>query len=151
MSVDLLEQLRAGGFSCVIRNKGHVYTFSQRGVADLYDLYTCRPEILRGADVADKVVGRGAAALMALGGVRSLHAGVVSSPALALLRDAGVEVACEQEVPYIINRAGTGRCPLETATEGLAGAEAMWPAIQAFVASLREGGAPAGTTAQHDK
>lgn len=143
MNEDLMARLQAGGYSCVVRQGDRVYTFTQRGVADLYDLYTRRPELLRGADVADKVVGRGAAALMVLGGVRSLHAGVVSAPARELLAAAGVDVTAGRVVPFIINRAGTGRCPLETATEGLTRPEDLWPVIRDFVARLRSGDAPA--------
>lgn len=140
MNADLMDALRNGGYSLVLRQRGRIYTFTQRGVADLFDLYTGSPCLLAGADVADKVVGRGAAALMALAGIRSLHAGVASSPALALLRRAGVAAECEAEVPFIINRQGTGRCPLEAATEGLERPEDMWPVIRDFVARLRQGG-----------
>lgn len=42
---------------------GHVATFDSRGVADLFNLLNDDPEFMQGADVADKVVGKGAAAL----------------------------------------------------------------------------------------
>lgn len=59
---ELIDLLHSGGYSCVIANKGKVRTFTQRGVADLYDLLTQEPEFLKGAMIADKVVGKGAAA-----------------------------------------------------------------------------------------
>ena len=43
--------------------------FRERGVADLFRLLREEPQLLRGAFIADKVVGKGAAALMVLGGV----------------------------------------------------------------------------------
>lgn len=140
MNTDLMDTLRSGGYSLVARQGGRIYTFRQRGVADLFDLYTGRPALLAGADVADKVVGRGAAALMVLAGVRSLHAGVASAAAMVLLHRAGVAAECEVEVPHIINRQGTGPCPLEAATEGLERPADMWPVIRDFVARLRLGG-----------
>ena len=61
---ELINLLHTGGYSCVIANEGKIRTFTQRGVADLYDLLTREPEFLKGALIADKVVGKGAAALM---------------------------------------------------------------------------------------
>ena len=65
---ELINLLHTGGYSCTIANKGEIRTFTQRGVADIYDLLTQEPEFLKGASIADKVVGKGAAALMILGG-----------------------------------------------------------------------------------
>ena len=68
---ELIRLLHEGGYSCVIR-KEEIRTFTQRGVADLYDLLNQHPVFLHGAQVADKVVGKAAAALMVLGGVREV-------------------------------------------------------------------------------
>ena len=35
---ELINLLHTGGYSCVIANEGKIRTFTQRGVADLYDL-----------------------------------------------------------------------------------------------------------------
>lgn len=69
---ELINLLHSGGYSCVIANGDNIRTFTQRGVADLYDLLTQEPDFLKGASIADKVVGKGAAALMILGGIREL-------------------------------------------------------------------------------
>ena len=37
---ELINLLHTGGYSCVIDNEGKIRTFTQRGVADLYDLLT---------------------------------------------------------------------------------------------------------------
>lgn len=123
--------------SCVIKGTAGITVCTQRGVADLYDLYTNRPEVLRGALIADKVVGKGAAALMALAGVRSVWADIISTPALTLLKEAGIPTDFMREVPYIINRSRTGRCPLETACDGLTSPEEIYPAITKFIAAMR--------------
>ena len=68
----LINLLHTGGYSCTIANGGKIRTFTQRGVADLYDLLTQEPEFLKGALIADKVVGKGAAALMILGGIKRI-------------------------------------------------------------------------------
>ena len=67
-----IDTLHREGCSCVILCGGREYLFRQRGVRDLHDLLRGRPELLRGSFVADKVVGKAAAALMILGGVGSV-------------------------------------------------------------------------------
>ncbi len=129
---ELVKLLQEGGFSCVIRKGEVVRKCTQRGVADLFSLYKEDPDFLRGSWVADKVVGKGAAALIALGGVSRLHAEVISRHALDLLEDFPIEVSFGQVVPYIINRAQTGQCPLETICQDAVSAEDCLPLIEDF-------------------
>ncbi|WP_418990670.1 DUF1893 domain-containing protein [Alistipes sp.] len=132
----LCNRLRGERCSCVIRSGRTIRLFRQRGVRDLYQLLRDEPEFLRGALVADKVVGKGAAALMILGGVEALHAGVLSEPARDLLVAAGVETHCDTLVPHIVNRSQTGRCPLEKRCDAAATAAECLPLIEAFIATL---------------
>ena len=88
-AIDLLFAERC---SCVVRNGDTIRIFRERGVRDLWRLLHEEPELLDGAFVADKVVGKGAAALMAAGRVRELFADVVSHAALELLNGAGIPV-----------------------------------------------------------
>lgn len=133
----LKDELQKGGWSCVIGNGAEMRTFSRRGVADLYDVLMTESALLEGASIADKVVGKGAAALMILGKVSRLHTHIISTPALALLRSAGVIVDFDIETDYIINRDGTGRCPVETLCDGLSEPEKMLPLISDFLSKIR--------------
>ena len=128
--------LHEGHYSCVIQHGDEVRTFSRRGVIDLYELYETERGFMQGAYVADKVIGKGAAALLALGGVAYVHADVASVAALDLLRQAGIEAECDRQVPYIVNRQGDGRCPLETACHDAATPEEAYPQIRAFVQKM---------------
>ena len=107
--------------------------FRERGVKDLYRLLEEEPELLDGAFVADKVVGKGAAALMILGGVGELHADVISRPARRLLAASPVHVSYTLEVPYIVNRTRTGQCPVETLCRDCATAAEALPLIRNFI------------------
>ena len=91
-----------------------ILKFDGRGVSDLFRLLHESPEVLEGALLADKVVGKGAAALMALGKVKEVYAEVISESAFALLEQEGIRTSYGKLVPHIINRAGTGMCPVET-------------------------------------
>lgn len=131
----LTDILHRGNHSLVVANGGEVRTFGGRGVSDLYSLLTTDASFLKGASVADKVVGKGAAALMVLGGVSELYTDVVSTPALALLHANSLTVSYGQEVPHIVNRAGTGVCPVETLCRDCRTAAECLPLICEFINS----------------
>lgn len=135
---ELVRTLHEGGFTLVMANGDDVRTFRRRGVADLVGLLDDDPAFLRGALAADKVVGKGAAALMAKGGIRALHTDVLSRPALELLRSEGISAECDRLVPHIVNRAGTGWCPVERLCHGLTSVDEMVAAIRVFVNDMKQ-------------
>lgn len=92
---------------------GQELLFFERGILPLWQLYNQAPAMLRGAFVEDKVTGLGAAVLMVAGGVGSYHTGVMSAAAKEWCDRHGLECEADMIVPHIINRAGTGQCPLE--------------------------------------
>lgn len=55
----LIERLATEQCSCVIYNEGETRLFWERGVRDLYRLLKTEPDFLRGAFIADKVIGKG--------------------------------------------------------------------------------------------
>lgn len=63
---NLMDILHSGRYSLIINNK-ELHAYTGRGISDLYKIYNQDKELLHGASVADKIVGKGAAALMALG------------------------------------------------------------------------------------
>ena len=128
--VELLEREQA---SLVVATVDGIRTFHGRGVADLYFLLGDARHPLEGAAVADKVVGKGAAALMVLGGVKEVAAVVISTPALQLLQAQGIPVLYGQEVPHIVNRSGSGICPVEELCSDCATAAECLPRIRRFL------------------
>ena len=135
---ELITQLHALQCSCIIHNNGATRTFHERGVKDLHRLLTQEPEILRGASLADKVVGKGAAALMIAGGVKWVYADVISEAAMVLFEQSRVEVQYKQIVPNIINRAGTDICPVEKLCQECKTAEECLPLIDKFIKDMSQ-------------
>lgn len=133
-----VERLHAEQCSCVIRNGETMRSFHQRGISDLWRLLHEEPGLLRGAFIADKVVGKGAAALMAAGGVRGLYTRTVSRPALELLAEAGIAVEYEIAVPHIINRTGDGICPVERLCADARTPAECLPLIGQFIRQMQE-------------
>lgn len=110
----LIDILHSEGLTLVLKSDdGTIHRFTQRGVKDLLKLVTENPETLKGALIADKAVGKAAAACMVVGGVKHVHADVMSEPALALFQHHGVEAEYGTLVDHIINRTGDGWCPME--------------------------------------
>ncbi len=137
-AVDLLH---AENCSCVILGVAEPHeprVFRERGVKDLFRLLHEEPTSLRGAFIADKVVGKGAAALMILGGIDGLYADVISSAALDLFRTVGMEPRYLREAPHIIDRTGTDICPVEKLCAECRTAEECLPLIAGFI----RGGGP---------
>ena len=111
---ELIDILHDEGLTLVVRSTdGNIHRFIQRGVKDLLTLVTERPKLLHGALIADKAVGKAAAACMVKGKVRHVHADVMSEPAFALLKAHSIEADYGELVDHIINRAGTDWCPME--------------------------------------
>ena len=129
MMGELVSLLHEGGYSLVLQKDGKIHTFSERGVADLYRLRSENPELLQGAFLADKVVGKG---------VAELHADVISEPALSLLAESPVRVSYGEKVPSIRNRARIGFCPLETLCKDAKTAAQCLPLIDEFINSMKK-------------
>ena len=129
----LINILHDEGLTLVVKSAdGTLHHYTQRGVKDLLTLVTESPEVLHDALIADKAVGKAAAACMAVGGVRHVHADVMSEPALALLQAHGVKAEYGQLVVHIINRAGTGWCPMEQLSRDIDDPATIIQKVKAF-------------------
>lgn len=135
----LVDRLHDGGFTLVVANGDDIYGFTRRGVAGLHELLTSRPHLLRGAWIADKVVGKAAAALMILGGVKRVHTDVISSLALSLFAAYDIDVTYTREVPHVINRAGDGWCPMEIRCRDKSTPEECFAAVTDFLNRIKSG------------
>lgn len=129
--------LHASQCSCVVANGTRIEQFHERGVKDLHKILADDRALLDGAFIADKVVGKGAAALMVAGGVREVYADVMSRAALSLFQQSGVAVEYDTLVDNIINRAGTDICPVEKLCMQCSTADECLPLITQFIESMR--------------
>ncbi len=134
----IINLLQSEQCSCVIRKGDTIRIFRKRGVQDLYRLLKDDPDFLKGAFVADKVVGKAAAALMILGGVEEVFTFTVSRLARDLFKRSAVKLGFAQEVPHIINRAGTGWCPMESRCRDLDTPEACFGQVEDFLNTMKE-------------
>lgn len=110
----LIEILRREKCSLVVKNHGIVTTYSKPGVRDLEYLLDHDPEMLHGATIADKVIGKAAAAMVVVGGVKELYAEVMSKRAIPFLEEAGIAYTYGTLVDTIKEEGD--RCQLEKIT-----------------------------------
>ena len=110
------ELLKKEGQSLVVVRDGRLLFSSQLpGIQPLLDALD--NNVLPGSAVADKIMGRAAAMVVALGQANAVHAPVMSQSAVDVLTDSGILHCADTLVPCILNEEGTDTCPLEIATE----------------------------------
>lgn len=134
-----LEKARAllvsGDYTCAICRGSDTHTTHQRGVKPLLAWLDDRAD-LQNASAADRVVGRGAAFLYCLLGVKEVHARVMSRPAAEVLTSHGIGAYADTLVEGIINRKGTGPCPFEEAVMAITDPQEALTAIRKKMAEM---------------
>ena len=68
----IIDLLHEKGCSCVIKNNDEIREYNRRGVIDIYELINNDPKFLKGAFLADKVIGKVTAALLIKGEVNKV-------------------------------------------------------------------------------
>ena len=110
------ELLKADGCTCALVLGGYEKSSSRSGIAPLLELLEDGVD-KAGSSVADKIVGKAAALLYALMGVKRVYAEVLSEAGRAVLNSHGISVEYSTRTDRILNRKGDGPCPMEKAVE----------------------------------
>lgn len=109
-------ELKKGAYTCVLCKDESIYTSTERGVIPLLDFLESDIDF-SGFSAADKTVGNAAAYLYVLLGVKEVYSNVMSKSAEKTLSENGIDNQCEIITTHIINRTGTGFCPMEEAVK----------------------------------
>lgn len=121
--------------TCVLCKNEVLFTSDERGVKPLLKWLESDTD-LSGFSASDKVVGKAAAFLYVLLGVKEVYALVMSEPAREVLIKNGIKTEFETLVPAIRNRIDTGFCPMETAVLGLDDPGNAYLAVKAKIKDL---------------
>lgn len=102
------------GYTCVLCKNEKIYKSRENGIKPLLMFYENK-EDLHSFCAADKIVGRAAAFIYIALGIGEVYAEVMSEGAYELLLKNGIGAFYGTLTKQIINRAGTGMCPMEEA------------------------------------
>jgi hypothetical protein len=101
-------------FSCVVvKNDEILHMVEGNGIRPLLELYIKHKEDLKDAYIADKVIGKAAATIVANAGAKRVYAHLMSKSAEALLEKYHIEYEFKNETEKIYNMDKTDLCPLE--------------------------------------
>lgn len=102
----------------LIKNGKIIFRAKNRGITPLIFCLKRRKKDLKNAVVFDKIIGRAAAMLLAYAGVKKVMTSMASREALILLRENRIDVEYKIGVKHILNRKGSGLCPMEKLSRG---------------------------------
>ena len=135
-----IEENRLG--LAVLQGDEVVYTAMTPGIRSALELHDRQPELLRGAVVVDRIIGRAAAMIFADGGAAAIYGSVMNRAAQQALLAQGIAVRAGTTVDAIVNRRGDGICPMEQAILGITDPEAGLSRLRATVKRLMEENQP---------
>ena len=108
------DALRRGDYSLVIVRDGRIiYASRYHGIGGILQAIEELDNRIKGASVADRVIGKAAALLLAYSKVKDAYALVISRNGLETLRSHGIQVDYESLVPKILDRSRREICPFE--------------------------------------
>ncbi|HHT76692.1 MAG TPA: DUF1893 domain-containing protein [Clostridiaceae bacterium] len=130
-------RLEKPGVGFALISGDYVYESSARGIAPPMHCLSVEPDKMKGASVADKIVGRAVALLLIFGGVKFVHAQIISQHALDAFAQSSVVVTFEDMVPYVVNRQGDGMCPMEETVLGIQEPQEAYISLQKKIKEMQ--------------
>ena len=124
-----------GNYTLALVKGEEAITSFERGVKPLLALLDEEKDVC-GFVAADRVVGKAAAFLYVLLGVKAVYADVISTLAEGVLCGHGIAVEALTRTERILNRSKTGYCPMETAVENISDPQEAYRAIKTKLATL---------------
>ncbi len=97
----------------VAYENGEIKEYYQERIKDIKDILKENENALKGAVIADKVIGKVAGSILAVAGVKEIYTDVISEYALPVLEENHIQYEYKDKVEYIINQTKNGMCPME--------------------------------------
>ena len=123
------EEFNTGKYTLVICKDSDISTSDVAGIRPLMKLIDEKKDC-KGYSAADKIVGRAAAFLYTLLGVKNLYGEVMSKGAVEILKKEGINYEYTILTEFIQNRTKNGICPIEEAVQNCTNADDAREAIR---------------------
>jgi hypothetical protein len=131
--------LMEGGLTLSIVKDGCVlFETSSHGISGLLRAIQELDERLKGASVADTVVGRAIALLCFYAGVEGVYGSVMSRAAKELFEENGVHAEWEELIGSVLDECKSATCPFERLAAGISDPEEAYIKLKALHDSLKQ-------------
>ncbi len=117
----------------VMKENKVVAVSEERGIKPLYTVYTKNLDLLEGAYVADRATGKAAAMLLVNGKIKGLYTDLISEVAIKVLEEGSIPYESKKVVPFILNRDGSDKCPIEKLSEDVIEVDELVVKIKNFL------------------
>lgn len=124
------------GHSICLCKDGAVITDDGKGISPMMKLLA-EGRDLSGFSAADQIVGKAAAMLFVKAGIACVHGNVMSQSGHAYLDAHSIPHTYDVLTEQIVNRLGTGICPMEQTVADIDDAEAGYAALKERLAQMR--------------
>lgn len=134
-----IKQINNEEFSCIVCKGNEIYTASKRGVAPILELIDAGNDMLNGAVIYDKVIGKAASMLLIENKISAVYGNIMSKYACELFKEYNIEYSFDKEVDFISNRTNDGMCPLESEVIDLFDTSKAYDVLRARIKLLMAG------------
>ena len=97
----------------VLYVNGEIKEYYQNRIKDIKEILQKDKQALKGAIIADKVIGKVASSILAVAGVEEIYSDVMSKYAIPVLEENGIRYKYKNLVEYVQNNDKMGMCPME--------------------------------------
>jgi len=97
----------------VMYENGKCKEYYQNRIKDIKEILHNDKSALKGAIIADKVIGKVASSILTVAGVEEIYADVISKYAIPVLEENNIKYEYKKLVDYVQNNDKTGMCPME--------------------------------------
>ena len=92
---------------------GEIKEYYQDRIKDIKEILNKDKSALKDAVIADKVIGKVAASILTVAGVKEIYAEIISEFAIPILEKNNIKYEYDEKVEYVKNKDNTGMCPME--------------------------------------
>lgn len=124
----------------IVKDTHVIYESASRGLSGLLDAIGREGEMLKGASVADRIVGKAAALLCAYAKVKAVYATTLSKEAKVILEQHGISREWDGLVDGIMNVDRMGLCPFEKLVAKISSPAGAYEKLRVLCENLRREG-----------
>lgn len=126
-------------YSCVIlKDKQEPICSKAFGIKPLMEQLRVSKNAFKNAIIADRIVGKAAALLAILGGATYVYGSIMSETAIVVFEEQNIPFSYGRKVPFIKNRSGDDRCPMEKTVETISDPTIAFDALEETIRILMQ-------------